>query len=352
MMGTKFLVTSSTINAAEKLLPDLHHEFVQILAERGRNDAQAYKKRLDQPVFTGAAPGIRRVTTRCFGGWPAAACLLWALTLSPVQATVIDDIAAGDRAWAQRADGRLGSRAAPGPIQAAIDAYSSALDTAPGNLDARWKLLRAYHFKGEFVLQDSGERLELFRQGREIARTGQQQIEADFGLQGGLLRMEPAEVAGAVGGDAAVGEFLFWGAANWGLWAQYSGKIMAAIWGVVGRIRQYANIMVLMDENIEDGGGHRLLGRFLAVVPKIPIFTGWVDRDRAIRELRLSLEAAPGSLLSKIYLAEALLKFRPDEKPEAIGLLREIVSSDPDPGRLVEDSRVIEDAAALLGEEP
>ncbi len=289
------------------------------------------------------------------GNWPLpAACLLWMLSavFQPVLATVEGDIAAGDRAWAQRADGHLGSRAAPEPIQAAIDAYSRALIGAPGNLDARWKLLRAYHFKGEFVLQESGERLELFRQGREIARAGQEQIEEDFGLSGGLLRMEPADVANAVGGDTAVGEFLFWGAANWGLWAQYSGKIMAAIWGVVGRLRQYANIMVLMDEHIEDGGAHRLLGRFLAVVPKIPIFTGWVDRDQAIRELRLSLEVAPDSLLSKIFLAEALLKFRPDEKQEAIGLLREIVASDPDPGRLVEDSRVIEDAVALLESDP
>lgn len=316
---------------------------------------QASKNHENQCGFIGAAPGACHMTVRRAGRWPLpAAFLLWTLTAAsaPALATADGDVAAGDRAWAQRADGHLGSRAAPEPIQAAIDAYARALSETPGNLDARWKLLRAYHFKGEFVLQDGGERLELFRQGREIARAGQQLIEEDFGLTRGLLRMEPTDVASAVGGDTAVGEFLFWGAANWGLWAQYSGKIMAAIWGVVGRIRQYANIMVLLDEHIEDGGGHRLLGRFLAVVPKIPIFTGWVDRDKAIRELRLSLEVAPGSLLSKIYLAEALLKFRPGEKQEAIGLLREIVAGDPDPGRLVEDSRVIEDALALLETNP
>jgi len=282
-----------------------------------------------------------------------AVCLSLVLTATPlpVLATVDSDIAAGDLAWARRADGHRGSRAAAGPIQAAIDAYASALDKAPDNLDARWKLLRAYHFKGEFVLETDSERLELFRQGRELARAGQQRIEEDFGLAAGLLRMEPADVASAVGGNTAVGEFLFWGAANWGLWAQYSGKLMAALWGVVGRIRQYANIMVLMDENIEDGGGHRLLGRFLAVVPKIPIFTGWVDHDQAIRELRLSLQVAPDSLLSKIYLAEALLKFSPGSRQEALGLLQDIVASQPNPQRLVEDTRVIEDAGALLKSE-
>ena len=321
---------------------------MQILAERDRNDAQARTKRQNQPAFAGAAAEIRRVMAQSFGRWPIAAGLLWVLTLTSVQATVADDIAAGDQAWARRADGHLGSRASPQPIQSAIDAYSRALNGAPGNLDARWKLLRAYHFKGEFVLRDNGERLELFRQGREIARAGQQRIEEDFGLAGGLLRMEPADVAAAVGGDAAVGEFLFWGAANWGLWAQYSGKLMAAIWGVVYRIRQYANIMVLLDDRIEEGGAHRLLGRFLAVVPKIPLFTGWVDRDKAIDELRLSLRVAPDSLLSKIYLAEALLKFRPGDRQEELGILRDIVASQPSPERLVEDTRVIEDAGALL----
>lgn len=283
------------------------------------------------------------------GRWlPSVACLLCTLAAAPAPATVADDIAAGDRAWAQRADGHMGSHAAAEPIQAAIDVYTRALDAAPGNLDARWKLLRAYHFKGEFVLQTDGERLELFRQGREITRTGQRLIEEDFGLARGLLKMEPADVAHAVGGDTAVGEFLFWGAANWGLWAQYSGKLMAVIWGVVSRIRQYAEIMVLMDERIENGGGHRLLGRFLAVVPRIPIFMSWVDHDQAIRELRLSLEVAPDSLLSRIFLAEALLKFKPDRRQEAIALLRGITGSEPDPGRLVEDSRVIEDANMLL----
>ena len=281
---------------------------------------------------------------------PTVICLAFLLTAVPAMAltTVSDDIAAGDLAWEQRAAGHQGSSAAAQPIQAAIDAYASALEKAPDNLEARWKLLRAYHFKGEFVLEIDGERLELFRQGREIARDGQARIERDFHLDRGLLKMEPAAVAAAVRDNQAVGEVLFWASANWGLWAQYSGKLMAAIWGVVTRIRQYADIMVLMDERIENGGAHRLLGRFHAVVPKIPLFMGWVDRDLAVRELRLSLRAAPDSLLSKIYLAEALLKFEPEQRPEALGLLREIVASQPDPDRLVEDIRVIEDAGVML----
>ena len=160
--------------------------------------------------------------------------------------------------------------------------------------------------------------------------------------------MKPGELANAVGKDAVVGEFFFWGSANWGLWGQYSGKLISALTGVVNKIRLFSETMVLMDDSIENGGAHRLLGRFNARVPRIPIFTWWVDRDLAISELRLSLQVAPNSLLSKMYLAEALLKFRPAQSQEALNLLQTVDKSDPDPERLVEDIEVIEDARKLL----
>ncbi len=261
-----------------------------------------------------------------------------------------DDLALGDQAWSQRALGHQGSRAAAEPIEEAINAYRRVLNADPDNLEARWKLLRAFYFKGEFVLQNDPDRLALYKAGREIAETGRLQIESSYGLSGSLFKLPPAEVAKAVGDQADVAEYCFWATANWGLWGQYSGKMISALTGLVYKLRQFAEIMVLMDEGIENGGGHRLLGQLNARVPKIPIFTWWVDHDLAIRELRLSLHVAPDSLLSKIYLAEALLKYRPGEKEEALNLLQDVVTSKPDPGRLVEDTRVIEDAGVLLAE--
>ena len=265
-----------------------------------------------------------------------------------VMAEPADDIAAGDQAWAERAIGHQGSLAAAEPIETAIKAYRKALGAAPGSLEARWKLLRAFHFKGEFVLEEKKARHELFIEGREIAKTGVLQIEREYGLSKGLFRMKPATVANAVGNQAAVAEFFFWASANWGLWGQYSGKLISALTGVVNKIRQFAEVMVLMDESVENGGAHRLLGHFNARVPRIPFLTWWVDRDLAISEIRLSLKVAPDSLLSKYYLADALLKFRPGQQEEAISLLRDIVKSDPDPKRLVEDTVVIEDTRAQL----
>jgi len=261
-----------------------------------------------------------------------------------------DDIAMGDQAWDQRAEGHQGSKAALEPIQKAINAYQRALNTDPGDLEARWKLLRGFYFKGEFVLENDKDRLALFKTGREIAETGRLQIESVYGLSGSMFKMSPAKVAQAVGHQVDVAEFCFWGTANWGLWGQYSGKLISALAGLVYKLRQFAEIMVLMDESVENGGGHRLLGQLNARVPRIPFFTWWVDHDLAISELRTSLEVAPNSLLSKIFLAEALLKYRSEETVEALELLQNIVDSNPSPDRLVEDTRVLEDARVLLKE--
>jgi len=277
-------------------------------------------------------------------------CATCALVSTPVKALAGDDLAMGDRAWAQRAEGHQGSRAALEPIQTAINAYLRVLDAEPENLEARWKLLRAFYFKGEFVLQNNKERLALFKTGREIAEVGRLQIESDYGLSGSMFKMSPAKVVHVVGNQVDVAEFCFWATANWGLWGQYSGKLVSALAGLVRKLRQFAEIMVLMDESIENGGGHRLLGQLNARVPRIPFFTWWVDHDLAISELRLSLKVDPNSLLSKVFLAEALLKFRSAKNKEAMDLLQDIVKSEPNPDHLVEDIRAIESASTLLAD--
>lgn len=281
-----------------------------------------------------------------------ATIITWAIcaiVLVPdlASAGITEDLARGDLAWKQRADGHQGSRAAAEPMERAINAYRAVLKVEPENLEARWKILRAFHFKGEFVLEKD-ERLDLFREGKEIAKTGISQIEQTYSFNKSLFRMKPVELANAVDRDTVVGEFFFWGSASWGLWGQYSGKFISALTGVVNKIRLFSETMVLMDDSIENGGAHRLLGHFNARVPRIPFFTFWVDRDLAISELRLSLEVAPNSLLSQVFLAEALLKFRYEEKAAAMELLQNIIKAEPDPEMLVEEIKAIEDANKLL----
>jgi predicted Zn-dependent protease len=93
-----------------------------------------------------------------------------------------------------------------------------------------------------------------------------------------------------------------------------------------------------------------VLGRLHAEAPKIPLVTGWISRDKAVSELRRALELAPDDLLTNLFLAEALLEFRPEKREEALDLLQAIASSEPSAEWRVEDAQTIEDARALLAE--
>lgn len=294
----------------------------------------------------------------CFQVFPAlgrAAALLLLVSaqvlLNPTgltATTLAEAVARGDQAWANRSQGHQGTRARAEPIEQAIAAYTAALDEEPTHLEARWKLLRALYFKGEFVLDDDEARRDLFAHGREIADTGRHQIERQYHLAEDSLEMNPQQVADAIGSDETAAEVFFWSSTHWGLWGRYRGKFAAAREGVATKIRKFAEIVILLDEDIENAGGHRVLGRLHSEAPKIPLITGWIDRERAISELRRALELAPTDLLTQVFLAEALLDYRPEKSEEAIDILNAVVASEPNPEWLVEEIKAIEDARALL----
>lgn len=276
-----------------------------------------------------------------------------ALTAVPLLATnsLKELVARGDAAWAHRSDGHQGFRAASEPIEAAIAAYSEALEQSPESLETRWKLLRALYFKGEFVLDDTDARLELFATGREIADTGRKQIERLYGLPEDPLDMKPEAVAESIGGDDDdATRIFFWSSTHWGLWGRYRGKFAAARQGVATKIRKFAETVIQLNPTIENAGGHRVLGRLHAEAPKIPFITGWIDHDRAITELQRALEIAPHDLLTQVFLAEALLEYRPERRREAIDILESVIVSEPNPEWLVEELKAIEDARSVLAE--
>ena len=62
-------------------------------------------------------------------------------------------LARGDAAWARRAEGEESGRPQPGPILEAVSAYEEALASKPEDLEAHWKLLRAFYFAGYFAAE-------------------------------------------------------------------------------------------------------------------------------------------------------------------------------------------------------
>jgi tetratricopeptide (TPR) repeat protein len=264
-----------------------------------------------------------------------------------------DAVALGDAAWSRRAEGHQGAHAQPGPIGEAIAAYERAVKEQPDRLEAYWKLLRALHFKGDFVARTREEKQAVFGHGRDVVEAALGRLGARAGGRDKLDKMAPREAAKSLStlqlSTEAVAIYL-WGAVHWGLWGDNFGRLAAARQGVGDRIRRYAETVIAIDERYENAGGHRVLGRLHTLAPKVPFFTGWVDRDKAVAELRRAVALAPDYPLNQVFLGEALLLHHPDRAAEAREILRRQAARPPAPEQVVEDEDAVARAKKLLAE--
>ena len=115
---------------------------------------------------------MRGRASRTIGVARARRLVLAALLGATSLGAYAGDVARGDAAWSNRAEGERGERPLPDPILEAIGAYEAALAARPESLEARWKLLRALHFAGDFVLEDRGEQRRIFDRGRQVSEPG------------------------------------------------------------------------------------------------------------------------------------------------------------------------------------
>ncbi|HTQ80828.1 MAG TPA: hypothetical protein VMM92_12590 [Thermoanaerobaculia bacterium] len=279
-----------------------------------------------------------------------ALALLLAAVALPVRAAD-DPLAQGDQAWARRAEGHQGGQAAPGPVAAALAAYERATEAHPEALEGYWKVLRALHFQGDYVARTNPEKQAAFGRGREVSEAALHRLAARVGGRAKLDRLSPQETAKALAGVPGAIDVYLWSAVDWGLWGDAFGRLAAARQGVGDRVRHYAEVAIAIDERYADAGGHRVLGRLHTLAPKVPFFTGWVDRDKAVSELRRAVELGPADPSNTLYLAEALLDFKPEKRAEAIALLRRLAAATPSPDRLVEDEKTLAQARALLAQQ-
>ena len=291
-----------------------------------------------------------KVCIRCLGGNEMnRTVLVWLCLLGAVVAAAGQDpVALGDEAWARRADGSSGGWAAQEPIGEAVAAYQAAIEAEPQRLEAYWKLLRAIYFQGDYAARDKEEKQEVLSVGKEV---GEQALDLLAERVGGRQVMDakkPEEIAEALRDVPEAAGIFFWSAVDWGLWGDSYGRMAAARQGVAGRVRDYTQVVLALDEGFERAGGHRVLGRLHTLAPRFPFVTGWVSRDKAVSELRRAVEMAPDEPLNGFYLAEALVEFRPKERSEAVELLRELAQREPDPEWQLEDERTLEDARRLL----
>lgn len=256
-------------------------------------------------------------------------------------------LARGDAAWERRGDGVADGYAAAAPIDEAIEAYEQAVEASSSDLEAHWKLMRAIYFKGEFVARTKDDKQQIFARAVEVFQDAVALVEKRAGTDG-LEDAKPAELAKALRGVDHGLEVFFWGAVNWGLWGDSFGALAAVRQGVAGRLRDYSQAVVELDPSYDDAGPLRLLGRLHALAPKVPFFTGWIDRDKAVEHLEEAIRLAPEHPYNRLFLAEALLEFRPKRKQEGLDMLRALIVAPVPSGREVEKARADALARELL----
>lgn len=299
-------------------------------------------------VLACAAPmASRRVLIRSSLRALVASLLSVASTHSAAAADAAAPVARGDAAWERRAEGAQGARAQRAPIAAAVAAYEEAVQADPANLEARWKLLRALWFEGDYVATTNEEKQRLFGRGKTVSEEAWAVVAKRVGA-GKLAAERAANRAAALRGIPEAAPLLLWTAADWGLWGNAYGKLAAARQGVGGKVRDWAETLIALDERFEGGAGHRVLGRLHSEAPKVPFVTGWVDHDKAIAELEKALAIDPEELSNRYYLADALLTHRPAARARAMALLREVAAAKPRSTDLVEDTALAAEARQRL----
>lgn len=244
-----------------------------------------------------------------------------------------------DAIWERRAegcaeDGRVQRELA----EAAIAAYERAASAEPASLEASWKLVRALYFAADYGVAEEGEPLALLERANRESGRAIGRLATRLGVSGRagsfteerLRRLEPAEAADAAG-------VFFWSAVAWGAWSRHHGALEAVSAGVADRLYYAARAVLALDPSFEEAGAHRLLARIHAEVPRIPFYTGWVDRDLAVPAAERAVSLAPGRPANRFLLAITLLDVAPERRAEALRLLEQAASSEPRPAQRAED---------------
>jgi tetratricopeptide (TPR) repeat protein len=276
--------------------------------------------------------------------------LILAAALLIVASTAQAQVSEGDERWNARADGHQSGVAKSGPIDAAIAAYQRAIAQNPNDLGARWKLLRAMRFKGAYVATSNDEKKPIYEAARKAGDEALAVVDRQLAAKGmqsvsKATEKQVAEAARSIDGATAV---YFWDSVNWGEWALAYGKMAAVRQGAADRIRRESTIAMLSDPKLEGGGGARVLGRLHDQTPHVPFITGWASSREAVRYLGDSLKIDPSNKITRVFYAEALVDNTSESKPQAITMLKEVVSTPNDPKYEVEQAAAQEDARQLL----
>lgn len=256
--------------------------------------------------------------------------------------SALAQIPEGDQHWENRAQA--------GQAEEAIAAYQKAVSANPYDVEARARLLRAWRFKGAYVAKTADAKKQVYGVAKKVGEDALAVVNRLLAAKGVMSDAPEKNVAAVARAIPGAPEVFLWDAVNWGEWALVYGKLAAARQGAADRIRREATIAQLIDPHLEGAAPSRVLGRLHDQTPRIPFITGWASSKEALRFLNESNKLSPGNKLTLVFLAEAMVSDNSKTKPQAIQMLRGVVSAPNDPKYVVEDTAATEDARRLLKE--
>jgi hypothetical protein len=86
-------------------------------------------------------------------------------------------------------------------------------------------------------------------------------------------------------------------------------------------------------------------------LPRVPFYTGWVDREQAFVELDRAMAIAPMFPGNQLLYGLTLLELAPHRRAQALGLLEQVAALEPDPGEKAEQLAMRAAARDRLEEE-
>ncbi len=255
----------------------------------------------------------------------------------------------GDIAWARRTEFELSNNVQEltATVKTAIKLYENSLIKFPKNHQVRFKLMQAQYYYGFFLTNDKKEQQILYERNVDLSDETISAIHTQAGIAKDT-ELTPEALGNKLQNIPNAAKAYFWAAINWGLWGMSHSYFSSAINDVVGKIDWYAKVLLEIDNSYADAGGYRLLGRLYTATPKIPLFTGWIEREKGISYLRKANTYSTKDIRNLVFLADALLKYKKGAKEEAILLLEEACTREPLPENYLEEKFYINQGCALL----
>lgn len=221
----------------------------------------------------------------------------------------------------RRAEGAVGLRARPEPINQAIPYFQAAMSSPRNELNSGLYLIRSYIHKGRFVEQD---RQAQKRTLEKAVKTAEE-----------LVKKYPNSP-----------ELRFEYISALGLWGDKMGVIEAAKAGIVDRLMDQNAILLKIDPEFKNSVGKRTEAIMNYRVPKIPFILSWPDKKKAVTMLKDIFTRYPNDPVNVYYYGEALVETGDHEQAKSV--LKRVMSIQPDPEYLLEHRAMHEEAKKML----